>query len=81
MAYLVLCSFDQRHDLCKVGPRYCNFFNAHRNLLTAIVLGWQESLAAAQETAATTPALWVAYLLVGAVMLAALAFSFCMDEK
>jgi len=50
------------------------------SMLTAIVLGWQESLAAAQETVATTPVLWVAYLLIGAVMVAALAFSFCLDE-
>ena len=50
------------------------------SLLTAIVLGWQESLTAVQETAATTPALWLAYLMAGTVMLAAIACSFTMED-
>ena len=50
------------------------------SLLTAIVLGWQESLTAVQETVAKTPALWMAYLLAGSAMLAAIAFSFIMED-
>lgn len=50
------------------------------SLLTAVLLGWQESFSAMKETLATTPAMWMPYLLVGSIMLAAIAFSFATED-